>query len=248
MKVVFLGVGEACDENYPNNSHLILSDTALLLDCGYSVPGQLWKYNPEPSFPDAIFISHDHADHYFGIPALLVRMWEEKRTNPLTFICPKGLKRLIEGLIERGYKNLYNGLPFAVKYLEVMEGQKVSFNELSLSFASTLHSARNLAIRVDNGFNSVCYSGDGMFDEKTEKLYSNADLVIHESYFYDRATSGHACITGLIDMAKRNNIKCLALTHLHRNMRKSESERISLAITGENVKVILPEPFEEYTL
>ncbi len=56
MKVIFLGVGEACDERVPNNSHLILSDTKLLLDCGYSAPPQLWKYNPDASFLDAIYI------------------------------------------------------------------------------------------------------------------------------------------------------------------------------------------------
>ena len=33
MKIIFLGVGEAFDETLPNNSHLILSDTNLLLDC-----------------------------------------------------------------------------------------------------------------------------------------------------------------------------------------------------------------------
>lgn len=106
MKVLFLSVGEACDEDVPNNALVILSHTTLLLDCGYSVPRQLWKYNPAPSFLDAIYISHRHADHYFGIPALLVRMWEEKRTKPLTIICQRGLKKVIQELIEYGYKGL----------------------------------------------------------------------------------------------------------------------------------------------
>ena len=76
MKVVFIGVGEAGDENYPNNSSIILSDTKLLLDCGFAVPQQLWRYNADQDLVDAIYISHMHADHYFGIPVLLIRMLE----------------------------------------------------------------------------------------------------------------------------------------------------------------------------
>ena len=94
MKVIFLGVGEAFDENNPNNSHLVLSGkTSLLLDCGFVVPYQLWKYNNDQSFLDGVYITHPHADHYFGLPALLVRMSEEKRTRQFTIICQKGFKK-----------------------------------------------------------------------------------------------------------------------------------------------------------
>ena len=40
-----------------------------------------------------------------------------------------------------------------------------------LSFAKTGHTAYCLAIRIDDGKNIVCYSGDGPFDENTEKIY-----------------------------------------------------------------------------
>ncbi len=247
MKIMFLGVGEACDEEVPNNSHLVLSDTILLLDCGYSVPGQLWKYNPDPTFLDAIYISHRHADHYFGIPALLVRMWEEKRTKPLTFICQRGLKEVIRELIEYGYKNLSEKFEFEIHFKEVEKHQSIMFNELKLNFAPTIHSVKNFAIKIYDGKNAVCYSGDGMFHGDTEKLYRDSDLVIHESYLFDQRVPGHACIADLIDMAQKNRIKCLALTHLQRNLRKHEIARIENKISKEELKIIIPHPFEEYS-
>lgn len=246
MKTIFLGVGEAFDERHPNNAHLISSRTNLLLDCGYSVPQQLWRYNPDPSFLDAIYISHGHADHYFGIPPLLVRMWEEKRTKPLTFICPEGLKRVISGLIELGYKGISKRFQFVVDFIEVSEQQISEFNEFTLSFAKTLHPATNLAIRVTDGEHSICYSGDGMFTEKTEYLYKNADLVIHDAYSIDEAMGGHANITDLISMGERNRIKCLALTHLNRNVRKHELEKIKSEIAGRKIHIIIPEELTEY--
>ncbi len=246
MKVIFLGVGEACDERVPNNSHLILSDTKLLLDCGYSVPPQLWKHNPDASFLDAIYISHRHSDHYFGIPALIVRMYEEKRKKPLTIICQKELEQLIKELIEYGYRSLIGRLEFQIDFLKAGEGERLAFNEFELQFAPTLHSVNNLAIKISNKELSVCYSGDGMFNEKTERLYKGSDLVIHESYSFDKIITGHASIIDLVEMAKRRNIKCLALTHLQREIRRKELARIKDLVNREKVKIIIPDTFDEY--
>lgn len=246
MKIVFLGVGEACDEHQPNNSILAISDTILLIDCGYSTPPQLWRYNPISSFLDAIYITHGHADHYFGIPSLLVRMWEEKRTKPVTMICQKSLKETIKEIIEYGYKGLYDRLTFPLDFLEIEEGKTYRLNELTLQFAPTEHSISNLAIKVSDGSHSICFSGDGMFNNKTERLYRNTDLVIHEAYLLEGHHPNHACIMELVDMTRRNNIKCLALTHLQRNLRGNELQAIKAMIEKEGLNLIIPEPFEEY--
>jgi ribonuclease BN (tRNA processing enzyme) len=246
MRIIFLGVGEAFDEEIPNTSILILSKTRLLLDCGYSVPRQLWKYNPDKSFLDGIFISHRHADHHFGIPPLLVRMLEEKRTKQLTIFCQR--KETIQELIEYGYPGFSSRFGFKINYVEVEDGQKIRFNELTLEFAPTNHSASNLAIKVHDGKNAVCYSGDGMFNEKTERIYKNSDLLVHESYILDKKIVGHACITDLIRMAEKNNVKCLALTHIQRDFRKRiMRSEIKRKIFSEKVKIIIPSPLAVYS-
>lgn len=245
MKVVFLGVGEAFDEDNLNNSHLIFSKTKLLLDCGFTVPFQLWKYNADQLFLDIVFISHCHADHYFGLPVLLLRMWEEKRTKKFTIICQKGKKKIIEEMIEYGYKGFREKFEFKIEFIEVEAGQTISFNELKLSFESTMHSTDNLAIKVSDDKNAICYSGDGMFTKKTESLYANSDLLIQEVYLFDEKKIGHACIVDTVEMAKRNKIKCLALTHLNRFFRKRDLEKIKEFISKEKIKIIIPKPLEK---
>lgn len=249
MKIIFLGTGEAFDENMPNTSVLVVSDkTNLLLDCGCTTPTQLWKFNSDQLFLDAIYITHGHADHYFGIPPLFQRMWEEKRKKPITIICQKGLKRVIKELMEYGYKGFVSKYEFKINFIEIKPGQTIKFNDLKLSFALTEHSVSNLAIKIDDGKKSFCYSGDGMFNEKTEELYRNSDLVIHEAYLYDEKREGHACITDLIKMAQRNNVKCLAPIHINRFLRRKELESIKKKISDKKVKVIIPNPFEEFIL
>ncbi|MDD2731642.1 MAG: ribonuclease Z [Candidatus Pacebacteria bacterium] len=249
MKIVFLGVGEAFDENLPNNSHLIITEkTKLLLDCGYDIPKQLWKYNPDQNLLDAVYISHQHADHYFGLTALFMRMWEEERKKPITIICQNGFKDNFERVMEFAYPGFSKNFKFKIKFIEVDKNTRIKFNDLELSFADTVHSGNNLAIRTKNKEKSISYSGDGMFNENTEKLYRNCDLLIHEAYLYDKKIIGHACIMDLVKMAEGNNIKYLALTHLQRDFRRNDLEEIKDKVKNNELKVIIPEPLDEYNL
>ncbi len=249
MKIISLGVGEAFDENYPNNSHLVTSEkTKLLLDCGYSVPAQWWKLGKGFDFLDAIYISHKHADHFFGLPLLLMRIWEEGRTRPMTVICQKELVEFFKSFTELAYRGFSTKFKYEIHFIGVEGGQNIKFNDLELSFAPTVHSIENLAIGIIDGINKVCYSGDGQFIEDTEKLYKNADLVIQETYLYDEKKIGHACIKDSIEMAEKQNVRSLYLTHLQRDFRKNELPKIKDKIKSDKVKIIIPEPFDEYSL
>jgi len=246
MKIKFLGTGEAFDENNPNNSCLVeTKKTKLLLDCGGTVPFELWKYNNDQFFLDEIFISHGHADHYFGLPSLFIRMWEEKRTKPLTIICQKGLEKDIKKLIELGYKGISLLFKFELNFIEVNPGQKIKLDDLYLSFAETKHSKKTLAVKISDGKRSACYGGDGMFTKQAEKLYKDSDLVIHEAYLYDKTAWGHACMVDLIKMAERNKIKCLAMTHINRFLRKKLNKK---KIFSRKVKIIIPKAGDDYFL
>lgn len=247
MNIQFLGVGEAFDNTLPNNSHLLVSEkTKLLLDCGYSIPQQWWKLNNGADFLDAIWISHKHADHFFGLPMILMRMWEEGRTKPIIIICQKELVEFFKSFTELAYKAFTAKFRYDMNFIGVESGQAIEFNDLKLSFAPTVHSIENLAIKVSDGKYSYCYSGDGQFIEDTIALYKDCDLVIQETYLYDEKRIGHACITDSIEMAEKNNVKCLALTHLQRDFRKNDLLKLVDKIKSDTVKIIIPEPLEEY--
>lgn len=246
MKLIFLGTGEAFDENTPNTSILLVSDkTNLLLDCGFVAPYQLWKHNNNQSFLDGVYITHLHADHYFGLPALLLRMLEEKRRKQFTIICQKGFKKTIKQVLDYAYKGCVSNLKFKLIFIEVESGQNIKFNDLKLSFALGQHFVKDLAIKISDGKKTLCYSGDGIVTKRTEKLYNNSDLLIHEAYLYDKEyiydKENHAAIVDLIKIAERNNIKCLALTHINRDIRKELNKK---NISSKKVKVMIPKPFD----
>ena len=244
MKITFLGVGEAFDENLPNNSHVISTGkTNLLLDCGFNIPQQLWRFNSDPNFLDAINISHQHADHYFGLPAVLLKMWEGGRERDLTIISQTGIK----DFMNFAYKGFLEKFKYKINLIESSEGKVADFQDLKLSFENTTHSGDNLAVRVENEGKTVVYSGDGAPKQNSD-FYKNLDLLIQETYLYDQEKIGHASIVGAIKLAEDNNIKCLALTHINRDFRKNELAKIKDRIRSDKVKIIIPEPLEEYNI
>lgn len=269
MKVVFLGVGEAFDENVPNNSILVFSKEAcLMVDCGDSAVRQLWKYSKgNHNLVDALYITHRHSDHLFGLPAMLGRFHEEKRTKLFSIICTKALHQDIKIAASYAYNGLDTDFSFPVNVIEIEAGQTIDFKDLELSFAPTRHSTPVFAIKVESDEKSVCYSGDGMFSLQ-EGFYKNLDLLIQETYLYDKKIIGHACITGAIKFAEDNNIKCLALVHLNKHFRKNELPKLIDKIKSpaeaeassdakaladrsagkDKLKIIIPEPLDEYNL
>ena len=129
MKIKFLGTGEAFDTNNPNNSHLLITDkTKLLLDCGYSVAVPWFKLNYDADFLDAIYISHKHADHYFGLPMILMMMWEKGRVKPITIICQKGLVEFFKNFTETAYRGFSEKFKYEINFIGVESGQTVEFN------------------------------------------------------------------------------------------------------------------------
>ena len=87
MKVTFLGVGEAFDEN--NTHTCILVEAAgrrMLVDCGATAPPSVWHQSKRPDYLDGIFISHFHADHVFWTSCPYdenVGRWKNKAILPI---------------------------------------------------------------------------------------------------------------------------------------------------------------------
>lgn len=241
MKVVSLGVGEAFDQQYPNNSHLIMSVNAnVLFDCGNSVPPELWKFNDNPNFLDAVYVSHNHWDHVNGLNSVLTRAWQDGREKPVVIMCPR--------MIEEKMLALTAETPARTILLWAEPEGILEMNGLKFSFGLTNHGVPNLAVRVSDGRHAVCYSGDGEIISSSQSLYEGADVLIQSAYLYDEKKRGHASIKDAIEIAEGQRVKRLMLTHLERNFRKNGLKKISHKIKSNAVCVVVPEPRYEINL
>ena len=242
MEVTVLGCGEAFDERYTNTSLLLrVEDKTILLDCGYSAPAPFWNAVADPDAVDLIYISHQHADHCFGLPAVLGRMWEDGRKKPLVILSQPPVIARIPELMEGGYPGLPARFQYAIEYREAAPGQCVRWEGMEFDFAPTRHSVSNLAIRVAADGKKFCYSGDGQFTDESRALFAGAGLLIHEAYSFDPSPI-HGDFPGVIQMAAEQNVSQLALVHISRKVRREQEERVGKA------DAVIPEPGDRLAL
>jgi ribonuclease Z len=248
MEVTFLGVGEAFDEALPNTSVLIRCGedkqrVTFLLDCGFTAPPQFWKEEPSVESLDGIWISHFHADHFFGLPAFLVRFWEDGRKRPLTILGQKGIDAYTRKCVDLAYPGFYEKIRFPIKFQEVEPDQRLEFLGVTLQAAENEHSIRDLALRLEAEGCSLFYSGDGRSTPDSEALAKGTEIMIHEAFHRDMAIHGHATVRGTLDMAKVCEASNVALVHIQRQERKQVLARIQeLRDLASPVNLIVPEP------
>lgn len=254
MRCLCLGVGEAFDERLPNFSALLTTGQgaepkSLLLDCGFTVPFALYRYADRPSELDAIYLTHFHGDHFFGLAPLLLRFWEEGRTKLLLLIGQAGVQAKVETLVDLAYPNLRKKWAFPVEYREIADGESLEAAGFWLRVAASEHGRTNLAVRVECEGASVFYSGDGRPTPATVALAQGADLILHESFSLEQDTPGHGTIPGSVEFCREAGAKRLALAHVRRDVRHGRRAEIEAYLrTVSDIEVRLPEPGDAYEL
>jgi len=254
MEVTFLGVGEAFDEKQPNTSILIRSDAGtssatLLLDCGFTVPPQFWRQGLGAGTLDGVWISHFHGDHTFGLPALVLRFWEEGRREALTIMGQEGIESFTREILNLAYPGFPEKLGFPLRFIEIEPNNRVEILGLVLRTAHNEHSRRDLALRIDAGETSVYYSGDGRPSADCVALAKDTGLIIQEAFHTETEIPGHSTVLKAIDMAKESGAANLALVHIERHVRQQLVEEMGrYRDMARPLNLLLPEPGDRKSL
>lgn len=112
FELTILGCGSAV----PTSRHMTTSqlvnvdDRLFLIDCGEGTQTQIYKYGIKLTNLDAVFISHMHGDHFFGLLPLLSSLGLMLgRTADLHVYIPEDMKEPLEYDLDR-----YCYLPYKV--------------------------------------------------------------------------------------------------------------------------------------
>jgi ribonuclease Z len=118
---------------HPTAQVLTVGASSYLIDCGEGTQWQMLEHRVRPHHLRAVFISHLHGDHYFGLFGLLGTMHLQGRTQPLHILGPAGLDEVLTTQARVSNMQLGFGLDFKAVDTEV---HQVVYEDEHISVAS----------------------------------------------------------------------------------------------------------------
>ncbi|WP_152183307.1 MBL fold metallo-hydrolase [Sulfurimonas indica] len=148
MRLTFLGTSAGKPTKERNVSALALEfdqdNKWYLFDCGEATQHQLLKTSLSIGKLAAIFITHLHGDHYFGLPGLLSSKTLDKSLAPLTIYGPKGLNKFLPCILDISHEHL----GYELTIIEIEAGASFHFDKFSLKVLPLVHSIESFAYYI----------------------------------------------------------------------------------------------------
>ncbi len=119
FEVVPLGVGSALPTQTRHLAGTVVrrEGRSVLFDCGEGSQLQMVRGGLTRGPLDAVFVTHLHGDHLYGLPGLVTTLAMLEREDPLTIVGPEGIQAMMRAM--PGIKS-DGSLP--IRYVELAEG------------------------------------------------------------------------------------------------------------------------------
>ncbi len=116
----------------------------FLFDCGEGTQRQLMVSPFSFMRLRAVFITHLHGDHFYGLPGLLQTMGLMGRTQPLTVAGPAGLQAAVAACLAA----CPGDIPYGLTVTEVGPGDVLRFGEAAVTAFATAHGVPSIGFRL----------------------------------------------------------------------------------------------------
>ena len=221
MRIQFVGCGDALGSGgrYHTCFHVVGERTNFLIDCGASSLVALRRWSIERNAIDTILLTHFHADHFGGIPFLILDAhFVTKRRRPLTIAGPRGLASWYARAMEVAFAgSTTNKLHFPLTLTEIEAGRAADIGALRVTPFAARHDERAgpcLMLRIEVENRVIAYSGDTEWTDALAAAGRNADLFICEASARRKAIKTHLSLATLEQHLGAIAAKRLVLTHM----------------------------------
>lgn len=162
MDILFLGTSAGAPTRQRNVTALALlpdqGSAWYLVDCGEATQHQMLGTSLSVHDLQAIFITHVHGDHCYGLPGLLASAAMNGRKTPLPIIAPAG----IQAWLRATHAMSESFLPFDLQFIAVEDMQAWQDHAVDVHAIELSHRVRSFAYQ---------------FTEKPEAVLDTAKLL-----------------------------------------------------------------------
>jgi len=217
-----LGSGAALSKRRRWSS--LLLDGRVVLGLPPTAVPELYRLGAAPAGIERVFISHLHADHYFGLPFLLLPLrLGASRREPLVVIGPQGIVDATEELCRLAWPGIHErgGLAkLPVRFVEIArEGPGEAGGQPFEAIRTQHFEMLSFGFRFRHGGRTVAYTGDTGECDALDRFLDGIDLLMTEFTHTEPCAcedKGHLCadsIRRLADQLRPRGVPILA-THM----------------------------------
>ena len=223
--ITFLGTGDAFGHGGRLQPCILVETPScrFLMDCGATATLAMHRYGIDPNHIELILISHLHGDHFGGIPYFILdAQLHSKRRSPLTIAGPEGTGARLKDAMEV----LFPGsLQYQAKIFPGSGGTPTGHPLVPSRSDGPFIESDSCQRQSGPGFphrrglqKTIAYTGDTEWFDGLIPILKNADLLIAESYFYEKPIKFHLNYRTLMDYLPLLKPGKLLLTHMSRDM------------------------------
>jgi ribonuclease BN (tRNA processing enzyme) len=218
VRVRFFGSGDAFGDGGRFQACILVETlmARILLDCGSTSLTAMKQVGEDPSSIDAVIVSHYHADHYGGIPFLILDGQFRHRTRPLLIAGPGDVERRVSAALEAAFPGASTiRQPFPMIFRQIEPGREVELEVGRLLAFPAAHTpgsdAVSLRVQADRAL--IGYTGDTEWTDDLRDLAAGADLLICEAYTWAKRVRYHLDYQTLASHRAELGMRRLILTH-----------------------------------
>ncbi|MEA3507210.1 MAG: ribonuclease Z [Elusimicrobiota bacterium] len=247
IQIKFLGTGAAVATARRDNTSVlaVCGSKKILLDCPGSVVPKLAELNVDFRDINAVFISHFHPDHVYGLPSLIHSL-KPGGIFPDIFVPEKLLGRTTDML------KIFN-LGSTAKIIPVKAGDKME--KFNLSFFKTPHTKASLGAKIETKERTLVYTSDTGPLGGGAAIFRNADALIHDCYALskfkkeiDELDKTHSSALSVGRIAAASGVKKLFCVHFSGEVDFSEESIIKEVRKNYPGEVIIPRDLDSYSI
>ncbi len=222
-QLIPLGTGSAWSGPTRENTFMLVrgAETNILIDVAGSPSQRLAQIGVSPASVDHIILTHNHPDHVYGFPILMLNAWMAGRKTHLHVYglqdAIQSAKALLNAVSFREWPNF-----FKIKY-HIIPPEHLTLlgvlGEFEILTTLSKHFVPTMALRVTNRLTGKCvaYSSDTEPYTNVVEIARDADIFVHEATQCDESREGHSSALEAGSAATAANARSLVLIHVPPN-------------------------------